>query len=142
MAKASTIKRAAKAASAAKVRPAPKAKQAAPEAPKAKPVARPTVQMHNFSSGWTGESDGVNRNVSRTPIPVDRFGTLTSAPLTERDQKNLDALRKQFGGKHFERGNLDAGILRRLGERGYIEHVRGASNEATAVFRLTGRKAA
>jgi hypothetical protein len=75
-------------------------------------------------------------------IDSSRFGSLMDAPLTERDQKNLSALRSQFGGKAFQRANIDAGILRRLGERGYVEHVSGTGNEATATFRLTGRKVA
>jgi hypothetical protein len=135
MAKAATKTRAAKAAASAKVRPAPTPKASA------KTVAKPTVQMHDFTSGWTGESDGVNRRVSRTPIDASRFGSLMDAPLTERDQKNLAALRSQFAGRQFERGNLDAGILRRLGERGYIQHVSGGNNDANAVFKLTARKA-
>lgn len=119
-----------------KVRKAPAAKAAAPKA------ARPSVPMHSFQSGWTGASDGVNTRVSRTKIDSTRFGSLADAPLTERDQQNLAALRSQFGGKQFVRANIDAGILRRLGERGYVEHVSGGMNEATATFRLTNKKAA
>lgn len=144
MAKATTVKRAAKAASAAaetKVRPAPRPKAKPTEAdPK---VARPSVAMHNLPTAWSGGTSGVgNSRVSRTPLPLDRFGTLTDAPLTERDRENLGVLRQQFGGGKFQRANIDAGILRRLGERGFLEHVSGAANEATAVFRLTNRKAA
>jgi hypothetical protein len=137
MAKAATKNRAAKAAASATVRPAPKPKVAAAT----KTVAKPTVQMHTFSTEWSGASDAVNQNVSRTPIDSSRFGTLLDAKMTERDIKNLAAMRAQFGHRQFERGNLDAGILRRLGERGYVTQVSGGHNDANAVFKLTNRKA-
>lgn len=112
--------------------------------PKVKVVkaAKPTLVKHDFASNWTGASDGVNLRVSRTAIPVDRFNTRPNDPLTERDRANLTKFRDEFGGKAFERGNLDAGILKRLGERGYLKHVSGAANEATAKFALTAKKVA
>lgn len=119
--------------------PAPKATAPVKAAPKA---AKPTTVKHDFASAWTGESDGVNRRISRTQIDASRFGSRANDPLTERDRKNLETFRSQFGNKAFQRSNLDAGILRRLGERGYIAHVSGAGNEATATYKLTGKKAA
>lgn len=112
------------------------------KAPTPKAAARPSVPMYQFSSGWTGASDGQNTRLSRTPIDATRFGSLADAPLTERDQKNLTALTAMFGKKQFTRANIDAGIIRRLGERGFVEHVSGAANEATACFKLTSRKVA
>ena len=109
-----------------------------PVPPKA---AKPKAVKYDFQPGWTGDSSGVNLRVSRTPIPVDRFGT-SQGPLTDRDRANLAELRQQFGGKAFERANLDAGILRRLGERGYLSHVSGEPSEESAKFKLTNKKAA
>jgi len=111
--------------------------------PKAKVVkaAKPTLVKHDFATGWSGDSAGVNLRVSRTPIDVSRFGS-SNGPLTERDRANLTSFREQFGNKPFERSNLDAGIIRRLGERGYLAHVSGGSNEATAKFKLTNKKLA
>lgn len=113
------------------VKPAP--------APKA---VKPSIQMHNFASAWEQPSDVTNERVSRTKIDATRFGTLPNAAMTDRDRKALDALRGQFGGKAFSRSNIDAGILRRLGERGFVAHVSGSEVDANATFKLTNRKAA
>ncbi len=120
------------------------AKVAAPatKTPAPKTAAKPSVPMHSIKTDWSGPSKGVNSRVSRTPIDPAVFGTLPDAAMTERDRKNLIALKAAFGGKQFQRQNLDAGILRRLGERGFIEHVSGGSNEATAIFKLTNKKLA
>jgi hypothetical protein len=128
----------------AKGKPAPTAKAKAtpkPETPKANTVAKPSIPMHDLHSDWSGPSDVANSRVSRTPIDPSKFGTLLNAKLTERDQKALATLREQFGFKGFQRANVDAGILRRLGERGFIEHVSGSDNSADAVFKLTKRAA-
>jgi hypothetical protein len=94
----------------------------ATEAPAAstKKVAAPTIEKYAFSSGWTGPSDGANKNLTRTAVDTSRFGQFPLANMTERDDKNLRALKATFGNKEFDVRNLDAGIIKRLGERGYI----------------------
>jgi hypothetical protein len=74
---------------------------------------------------------------SRQMIDFSAFGSLKDAALTDRDQKAIDSLRKNFGERTFERGNLDTGILKRLGQRGVIEHVAGRGNDPKATFKLT-----
>lgn len=110
-----------------------------PPAPK---VVKPSIPTYGFASAWDGASDATNTRVSRTKIDHTRFGTLKDAPMTDRDIKALDALRGQFGNKAFPRANVDAGILRRLGERGYVQHVQGSEVDPMATFKLTARKAA
>lgn len=116
------------------VTPTPAPVAAKPAAPKA---AKPTVKQYTFASGHTGPSDGVNENVSRVAIDFARFGTLKDAPMTDRDRKNLDAFRNEFGNKQFERGNLDTGIIKRLGERGMLVHVKGSPVDPKATFKLS-----
>lgn len=128
----------AKAATKAPANAAPKA----PEAKKAPRATKPTVPMHDVHSNWSGASDVSNTRVSTTPIDYSKFGTLPNAKLTPRDREAIAALDSEFGKRQFERANIDAGIIRRLGERGYVEHVSGASNEPTAMFKLTGKKLA
>ena len=108
---------------------APKAK--VPAKAKGKKVAKPAPELYAFRSGWTGPSDGANTNLSRTKIDPGCYNRYPQGNTTERDDKNLRALRDQFGvGKTFERRNLDAGIIRRLMERGYLQH-KGGSPDAT-----------
>lgn len=114
--------------------PAPAPVAVKPAAPKA---AKPTVAQYNFETGHTGPSSGINQNVSRVAIDFARFGTLKDAPMSDRDRKNLDAIRNEFGSKQFERGNLDTGIIRRLGERGKLVHVKGSPVDPKATFKLT-----
>lgn len=106
---------------------------AAPKAPK------PPAPKYAFSTGYAGPSDALNSRASRTPIDLSRFGQFTGSVMTERDETAVKALRKQFGEKPFARQNLDAGIIRRLGERGCIVHVSGANNASDAMFRLTNK---
>lgn len=123
-----------------KTEAAPKAKRVrkAKEAPAAtKTVATPSVELYGFRSGWTGPSDVTNKNLSRTAVDPSRFNAYPDGNVTERDQKAMEALRSQFGGKSFERRNCDAGILRRLMERGLAEHVSGDPKARDSQFRLT-----
>jgi hypothetical protein len=121
-------------------RPAPKAAQPQAEAPKAAPKpAKPVIAKHQFQSAHTGASDVVNARPSRQAIDYSKFGTLTQAPLTARDEAAIASFRKEFGPKAFERGNLDTGILRRLGERGVIVHVDGSAVDPKATFKLTAK---
>lgn len=123
----------------AKAKPTLKPAKAAAPAVKTKPqkAAKPAVVAHKFGTDWHGASDAVNSRTSRTPIDFSKFGSLPQAALTDRDQKAIEALRKQFGPRSFERGNLDAGIIRRLGERGVIQHVSGSDVDPKAQFKLT-----
>lgn len=127
-----------KAATAKKLKaPASTAKKAAAAAPKKERVARPSVAMHSFQSSYGGPSGPLNARLSRTPIDYGKFNSLSSAPLTDRDRKSLDAIRSTFKQGQFARSNVDAGILRRLGERGYLSHVSGSDVAPDAQFRLT-----
>ena len=103
---------------------------------------KPTVPMHSLSSKWDGPSDVANSRASRTSIDYSKFGSLPNAKMTDRDRKAYAALESEFGKRQFERANVDAGILKRLGERGYIAHVDGAANDPLARFKLTGKKLA
>jgi hypothetical protein len=120
---------------ATKTKTAPKAKAQTKTAAKA--VAQPTVELYGFRSGWTGPSDGANKNLSRTKIDPSRFNAYPQGNMTERDDKNLKALRSAFGTKPFERRNVDAGILRRLMERGYVKHVSGNPDARDGMFAVT-----
>jgi hypothetical protein len=127
MASTKTKARASKAAATAKTTAAPKA------------VATPAVELYGFRSGWTGPSDGANKNLSRTKIDPARFNMYPQGNMTERDDKNLKALKATFGQKPFERRNVDAGIIRRLMERGYVRHVSGSPDAKDGMFAVTAK---
>jgi hypothetical protein len=105
--------------------------------------ARPAVAKYSFNTGYKkqGGTKGLNTRPSRQPINFKAFGSIPDAALTDRDHKLLKALREQFASKEFERANLDTGILRRLGERGFIKHVSGTEVAPDATFKLTGKTA-
>lgn len=113
------------------------AKQAA--APKTEKVAKPSQISHAFGSSYNGASGVLNARPSKTALDFGKFGTLLEAQMTDRDRKSLAAIRDEFAKKQFARANVDAGILRRLGERGYLEHVAGSNVAADATFKLTAR---
>lgn len=101
-------------------------------------AAKPTIELYGFKSGWTGESDVTNARISRTKIDAGRFNLYPKGNVTQRDQDAMVALRSQFGGKQFERRNCDAGILRRLMERGLARPVQNNdTNAPTSKFTLT-----
>ena len=116
-------------------------KAAAPKAVKvqtAKKAAKPAIEVYGFRSAWTGPSDLVNRNISRTQIVAGCFNSYPKGNVTQRDQDAMVALRAQFGAKAFERKNCDAGILRRLMERGLAKPVSDTdTNAVTSKFTLT-----
>jgi len=112
----------------------------APAAAKPSAPAKPSVPHHTINSGYTGVSDVTNTRASRTEVDYSKFGTMADAKLTDRDRKAITALQGEFGQRQFARANVDAGILRRLGERGYIAHVKGAPTDPLAVVKLTGKK--
>lgn len=114
-------------------------KPATVAAPKAEKVAKPTVPVHSFESGYTGASGPLNARPSKTPIDFGKFGSLADKALTDRDRESIAAIRAEFQGKQFSRSNVDAGILRRLGERGYLAHVAGSDVSPLATFKLTSK---
>jgi hypothetical protein len=102
-----------------------------------KKAAVPSVEKYGWKSTHTGPSTEVNKNHSRTKVDPAVFNSNPKANVTARDQAAINALRKQFGNKAFERRNIDAGILRRLMERGLAKHVAGDPNTLTGTFALT-----
>jgi len=117
-------------------------KAAAPKAaaaPKVEKVAKPSVMSHKFGTDYSGASGPLNARPSKTAIDFGKFGSLLDAALTDRDRKSLASIRREFQKKTFVRANVDAGILRRLGERGLLEHVGGSNVAPDATFKLTAR---
>jgi len=96
----------------------------------------PFIQ-HEMSPSYSGTSSTVTSRISRTPIDFSRFNTLPEAKLTPRDRSAIDDLASTYGKKQFQRGNLDTGILRRLGARGIIAHVKGNDVSQETTFKLT-----
>lgn len=115
---------------------APKAQTKAATPKKAAP--KPSVEVYGFKSGWTGPSDVTNARVSKTKIDPARFNAFPNGAVTQRDQDAMVALRSQFKAGPFERRNVDAGILRRLMERGLANAVDAKDvNAPTSKFALT-----
>lgn len=115
---------------AAKIKPIPAAtpKAAAPKA------AKPTVAKYDLAIPHT--SNVINGEPSKRPLDFSTFGTMRDAKLTQRDLDSIEALRSEFGRNRFERGNLDVGVLRRLGERGKLIYVSGGAMDPNAKFKL------
>ena len=101
--------------------------------------AKPVIPAYNTQTSYAGESTLVNMRPSKTPIDFSRFGKSADAPMTDRDLKSLEGIRRDFGNKTFMRANYDAGVIRRLGERGYVAHVSGSEVAPDATFRLTAK---
>lgn len=97
---------------------------------RARPV-RPATKPQTFASPVT------NKNKSRTALKTGNFGKLTNAVMTDRDVAGLRMMKDRFGARPFNRAGLDAGIIRRLGERGKIEFVDGDIATENARFKLT-----
>lgn len=124
--------------------PAPK-KEAKAKPAKAAPVAKakvvrpqkPSIPMHSISGSYTGASGLTKARATRTEINFQVFGTRPDLPMTDRDEKALADLKLTFEKRTFQRANLDAGILKRLGERGMIEHVSGSGVAPDATFKLS-----
>jgi hypothetical protein len=95
------------------------------------------VVRHAIIDTYDGTSPVTIQRKSSTRINFSMFGSKMNAVMTARDDAAVTGLRKQYGKSVFERGNLDAGIIRRLGERGYLEHVEGHEQSPTTKFRLT-----
>lgn len=105
-------------------------------APKQKAITQGVVK-HDIQSSYSGMSPLYNSRKSNTRVQVETFNTLLDAPMTERVNALLKDLVRTYGNKTFERGNIGAGALKRLGQRGYIEHVEGDPISATCKFKLT-----
>lgn len=97
------------------------------------------VPQHELPTSYMGASKAVNLRKSRTLLPLESFGSKIDAILTDRDNDAIKALKTKYGRSEFQRGNLDAGIIRRLGERGIIEHVSGDAMSPQTTFKLTER---
>lgn len=137
-----------------KLRPPPGSKVAGPKVVmatptvKAKPVAKipkagvPSDKVHPVSGlqpGQTFASPWTNRNRSTTPINTTGFGQKIGDPLTSRRLDMLKNLVEHYGRRAFQRSDLDAAVLFRLGERGLIEFVAGDPSSETCQFRVTER---
>jgi hypothetical protein len=121
----------------AQAKAAPKAKaQAQPKAPK---VEKPKIELHSFDVTYEGPSTVLNSRLSKTPIRLAKFGTMIGDKTTDRDNKSMADWRREFGKKPFTRINQDAGIISRLGERGFLVHVSGSDVDPMAQFKLTDR---
>jgi hypothetical protein len=97
------------------------------------------ISRHSFdlTVASDGKSPVVVSRKSTTRIQIEKFGTLADANLTVRDELLLKNLKRTYGNKVFGRANCDAGLIRRLGERNYLEYVEGNPSSANVTFKLT-----
>ena len=91
---------------------------------------------HGVAVNYEGLSSPVNRNKSRTRIPVEEFGSKPDSVLTERVNALLKAIKAKYGSKPFRRGDFNAGALKRAGWKGVLVHVSGDPASEDCVFRL------
>lgn len=103
--------------------PAPKA----PRAPKAERV------VHSVTSLYTGDSPGLNKRKSVTALDLTVFNTKPDYVLSERSELVAETIKKAYGNKPFPRANLDAGILKHLLMKGFVEPVSGSGGEDTTL---------
>lgn len=96
-----------------------------------------TYMDHGLKTTYDGPSGVTNNAKSRTPVRLDLFNSLIGSALTARDEAAIKSLHETYGGGVFARGNLDTGILRRLGERGMLAHVKGSDVDPATTFKLT-----
>ena len=120
-----------------------------PAAAKVKPVAKITAEVapmrtkgqgifqHGLKASYSGTSGIEVGHRSKTAINISLFGKKPDAIMTERDNAALRAIKAKYAKNDFVRGDLDAGILRRLGERGYVAYVSGDAASPQAKFKLT-----
>jgi hypothetical protein len=106
----------------------PPKRERAPKAPRAE---------HGVTSQYAGPSLGLNKRKSTTALDLSQFGSDPDYVLTLRTEQVGRALKAKYGNKPFERANADAGILKYLGRKGYIEHVSGDPSSETCQFRFT-----
>jgi hypothetical protein len=106
----------------------PATRERAPKAPRAD---------HGIVSAYVGPSLGLNKRKSTTALDLSQFGADPNYILTSRTEQVGKALKAKYGNAPFERANADAGILKYLGRKGYIEHVGGDPGSETCKFRFT-----
>lgn len=115
--------------SAAPARPRP--------APRVRTSTAPAAIQTLTAVAYAGESVPVNARQSRVAIDFAQFGTKPDQNITPRTQSVYDALKAQYGGQPFQRGNIDSGVLKFLGAKGWIAHVSGGPSDPGAQFRIT-----
>lgn len=109
------------------------------EQPAKKRAIAQGVMKHEIDTSYAGTSKPFTRRKSRTRIMVEDFNTIPDAHMTERANAALKDLKGKYAKNEFERGNLDAGIIRRLGERGFIAYVSGDTSSTQCKFKLTAK---
>lgn len=85
---------------------------------------------------YAGESVPVNARQSRVALDFALWGTVPDQNITARTQAVYDALRQRYGSQPFPRGNIDSGVLKFLGAKGWIAHVAGGATDPGAQFRI------
>ena len=121
----------------AKTEPVPTTANLAQKAPTVPKRAQASTPKYNFSTTYSGEAPLLRARPSKTRIRVEEFGTATNTKLSTRTAAMLDALRREYGTRAFERRNLDAGVLKALGRAGLLRHVDGDPAALDAKFALT-----
>ena len=107
-----------------------------PRAPRPRSTAPAAIRTLT-TVDYAGESVPVNARQSRVALDFSQFGTKPDQNITPRTQAVYDALRAQYGGQPFPRGNIDSGVLKFLGAKGWIRHVAGGPTDPAAQFRIT-----
>ena len=81
----------------------------------------------------------VNSRKSKTRIPVEDFGTKPEYVLRERSLDLLKPLHDMYGTTPFATGDLDAGVLKFAGWKGWLAHVGGSPDLETCEFAFTSQ---
>jgi len=98
---------------------------------------KPTRFTHDAKSEWTGPSAGFNERRSKTRVPVEEYNTRPDYVLSERTQAILSPLRKKYGSTPFQRGNLDAGVIKYAIRKGHLQPVGGDPTNETLMLKFT-----
>ena len=92
---------------------------------------------HGISTKYAGPSKGTNQRKSRTVIPVSEFGSKKDMVLTERTQAILTPMRAKYGNKPFQRGDLDAGVLKFAIWKGHVNVISGDGTSEGDTYSFT-----
>jgi len=111
------------------------AKPVQASAPKVRAPKVPRVE-HSVVSLYTGASVGLNKRKSGTVLDLKLAGSKPDYILSERSELIGETIKREYGNKPFPRGNLDAGVLKHLLIKGFVEAVSGNGGEDT-VLRFT-----
>lgn len=104
---------------------------------KVKPATTVSRAVHGVESAYQGQSPVTNTRKSYTPVSTNNFGKFLDAPMSDRDVAGLKMLVKLAGpSRIFQRKDVDAGLLRRLGERGKLAHVKGTPLNELGQFKV------